>query len=147
MILPRQARDKHRENSKKDAVFHLYHDVRIEFAIQGEERISRLHAEASLFFSFSDVCPEPVLANTRVLSIKNGAKKTYLVTHLSCAVLLPDLSISIDKRTPHHHTTLRQSTRQQIRAVRLGPSDARASLSSSILFVPSLSWQNVRFDI
>jgi len=62
MILPRQARDKHRENSKKetvlsqDAIVHVIH----------YDWWCELKNDPVLFFVFdlfSGVCPEPVLAN------------------------------------------------------------------------------------
>jgi hypothetical protein len=57
VILPRQARDKHRENSKKDAVFPT--------------------AETYLFCNLSYVCPEPVLATRRGGLESTSVKQTF----------------------------------------------------------------------
>jgi hypothetical protein len=70
IILPRQARDKHRENSKKDAVFSTSVDLpealdivalRLDEIELGQPIIWHL-CETPLFFGvLSYVCPEPVL--------------------------------------------------------------------------------------
>jgi hypothetical protein len=61
IILPRQARDKHRENSKKDAVF------RTEITVWQLGLCNAQSFPAGVSQSFLlTVCPEPVLVNGRL---------------------------------------------------------------------------------
>jgi hypothetical protein len=134
IILPRQARDKHRENSKKDAVF----------------RTCRTQTNALISFAtVPDVCPEPVWVKKIVLSIKIAFKGV--------------LRTGPDARLRKKLSSFRFPETRAVRGlagvpgggrgwccsvtVRERPAQKRVDLFCSTfpMFVPSLSWQNDDF--
>jgi hypothetical protein len=85
-ILPRQARDKHRENSKKDAVFRTWHSLPSDngpdqFLPGGAAApFAELKENAALIFecSFPYVCPEPGLVKGSFLYAKMAQRRRFL---------------------------------------------------------------------